>query len=830
MNKKILISSACAASSTSGERIMKKEQESPYKFPLVENERPLWWAVSLATAMLSITITQASLASEADSREAGASQARSFDINEVVITARKREESLMDIPAAVTGFSSVDLERYGVSNLTEIGQMTPHVNIGVAGGSGGGFLAIRGIGTSPNNVGFDQAVSINVDGVGISRGRLVTSAFFDLEQVEVLKGPQALFFGKNSPAGVISLSSKGPGDSFEGYVRGGYELNAREKILEAAVGGPLSESLGARLAVRGTDMQGFMRNDARAVSNPYGPAGGSEMLPGASDRRLGQESFDSRFTLEFNPTDEFSGTLKVHYSSFEDDGFASNWQGFGCEPGQSLITEGGFADPFDSCRIDKRLSRGDLAPELAEEWPLSNGGVPYREFDSILASWRMDYEADKFILTSVTGYMDYTTKYFDTSDATVYGYYAAAERDESDSISQEVRLLSSFDGPLNFTLGGYYEKSNIDFAANIRIATVGPDPITGKWHSFERKGETKGETWSLFGQAIFDITENIELAGGARWTREEKDSKMANAYVHPALSGVLTERNFPDKFKDDNVSPEATLRWRISEEWMVFAAYRTGYKSGGYSLASILLDSTSVESVTFDPEEAEGFEVGMKATLLDGRLRLDGSVYRYRFTDLQVNSFNPQTVSFVIENAAAARQEGAELAVQFVATERLSMRGSVGYNRSRYQNFDSAACYAGQTAAMGCNPLTGTQDLSGKPTTRAPDWSGNFGLTYDMPLMQGWRLSMSADANYSDDHYVSDVISPAAFQKSWVRVDGAITLYSDDDKWDISLIGRNLTDKIYLVDSNDKPGGVGMQQYGSIGRPKEVVVMLTMNF
>lgn len=787
-------------------------------------------SVGLMTTLLAGTVGEGVIASELDGGKNGTPASRSIDINEVVVTARKREESSLDVPATVTGFSSADLERYGVSNLTEIGQMTPHVNMGVAGGSGGGFLSIRGIGTSPNNVGFDQAVSINVDGVQISRGRLITSAFFDLEQVEILKGPQALFFGKNSPAGVISLSSKGPGDTLEGYLRTSYELNAKEKIVEGAIGGPLSNSVGARLAVRATDMKGFMRNLAQPIANPYGPAAGPDMLPGASESRLGQESMDGRFTLTVMPGETFSGVLKIYYSSFEDDGFASNWQGFGCAPGQPLLTEGGVADPFDNCRIDKRLSRGDMAREIVGAWPFANGGVPYREFDSVLASWRMDYERDNFMITSVTGFMDYTTQYFDTSDATVYGYYAAAERDKTDTLSQEVRLISDFDGPVNVTLGGYYEKSNIDFASGVRIAPVGPDLATGKWHSFERRGKTEGEAWSLFGQVIVDITDTIELTGGARWTREEKDSGMKNTYVHPALAGVLTERNFPARFKDDNVSPEATVRWRITDDWTVFAAYRTGYKSGGYSLASILLESTNVENITFDPEEAEGFEIGMKAVLLEGRLRLDGSVYRYNFKDLQVNSFDPNTVSFAIANAAAARQSGAELAAQLVATDNLTLRGSLGYNRSRYRNFDTASCYAGQTAEMGCNPVTSTQDLSGRPTTRAPDWSGNFGLTYDVGLTPGWRMSLSADANYSDGHYVSDVISPAAFQSSFTRVDGAVTVYSVDDKWQVSLIGRNLTDKIYLVDSNDKPGGVGMQQYGSIARPKEILMSLTVNF
>src|SRR5690606_25363452 len=135
----------------------------------------------------------------------------------------------------VSTLSGRDFDRYGVADLAKIGQMVPQVQLGVSGGGGGGFLSIRGIGTSPNNSGFDQAVSMNIDGVQVSRGRLITAGFFDLERVEVLKGPQALFFGKNSPAGVVSLTSRGPGDKLEGYVRVGYEFEADETIGEAAI-------------------------------------------------------------------------------------------------------------------------------------------------------------------------------------------------------------------------------------------------------------------------------------------------------------------------------------------------------------------------------------------------------------------------------------------------------------------------------------------------------------------------------------------------------------------------------------------------------------------
>lgn len=791
-----------------------------------------FWSLISATSVLAMApgagLAEDALSASPEPYANAGGRAGGF-IDEVVITARKREESLIDVPVAVTAFGARDIERYGAADLTKIGQMAPQVSINKASGSAGGFLTIRGIGTSPNNAGFDQAVSVNIDGVQVSRGRLLAAGFFDLQQVEILKGPQALFFGKNSPASVVSLTSKGPGDEFEGYARIGYEFHADEVIGEGAVSGPLTDTLGARLAARGRYMKGFLYNDAQPIANPFGPDAGPAMSPGASDPRLDERAADARVTFDYHPNDRFSAVLKVYLSAYEDDGFAGNEQGFGCAPGQGLSTFG-HVDPFADCEIDNRLSKTDLPAEVAQEFPRANGGVPYSKFKSALSSLNASYSGDNYTLASVTGYADYTSRYFDTSDATAYGFYAAAERDHSWSFSQELRAHSDFDGPLNFMVGGYYQKSRINFFSAARIAAVGVDPATGKYHSFERFGTTRGETWSAFGQAMIDLTDSVELAGGARWTRETKTSDMANQFVHPGLAGVLGEATFLDRFKDNNVSPEATLSWRINDEVMVYGAYKTGYKSGGMGLSAILLDITAVDDITFRPEKAEGFEAGLKAELLGQRLRLEGSIYHYDFDDLQVNSFDPVTTSYIITNAASARQKGVELNALFHVDEALALRGSVAYNRARYRAFENATCYAGQTAATGCDPVTQSQDLTGRPTTRAPDWSASAGFSYDRPITDGWMIGLSGDAFYTSGHFVSDVQSPASYQKKFVRLDASLRVYTDDERWEVAIIGRNLTNHYYLVDSNDKPGGSGMQQYGTIARPSEVLLQLTTNF
>jgi iron complex outermembrane receptor protein len=248
-----------------------------------------------------------------------AARSATDDVREVVVTARKREELLIAVPAAVNAISSADLMRYGATSLTEIAQLVPQVIIAKTGGGGAGAsLSIRGIGSSPLDAGIDQTVSLNIDGMQISRGRLVTQSFFDLEQVEVLKGPQALFFGKNSPGGVISLKSLGPTKDVEAHLQAGYEFNADQRFTEGAISGPITDTLGVRLAVRASNMDGYIRNNAEPLADPSDP---SHPSGGAAHRRdPGTSEVIGRLTLDWRPVENLGAILKVLGSKESDNG------------------------------------------------------------------------------------------------------------------------------------------------------------------------------------------------------------------------------------------------------------------------------------------------------------------------------------------------------------------------------------------------------------------------------------------------------------------------------------------------------------------------------
>lgn len=755
------------------------------------------------------------------------STAASGELEEVFVTARRQVESAMTVPVAVSVLSEADITRYNANDLKKIGQLVPQVNMAEAAAGNGASFTIRGIGSASANTGVEQAVAVNIDGVQVGRaGRIVKLGMLDLEQVEVLKGPQALFFGKNSPAGVVSLTSASPGDKTEGYALVGYELEADERYVEGAVTYPFTPAFRARIAMRASDMDGFVANKARPVASPYDPA---ITLPGSRESSPNTEEVMGRLTLVFQPNDAFDATLKIAINNAEKNTDTNGAQVV-CARGISVPTSFGVPDPTGDCKLDDRRSVTDMPEIFASTWSESNGGELFLNLDATVASLAMNLHAGNWTLTSVTGWanvdFDAFEEYTYTSISSVWG----SNTEEYEQLSQEFRAVTEFDSPVNFSFGGYYEDSDFDVLTSAMLGYAGPDPVTGRYYAYTRYGTTTNKTYSLFGQLRWDITDSLELATGARWTKEEKKlERMGHSFNHAVFEGafVPTSTVFRGEFDEDNVSPEATLSWQFDDQSMVYAAYKTGYKSGGFALPGNLSAAETLDSLKFDSETAEGFEVGYKAELLGRTLRLDVNAFRYEFEDLQVSSFDADTTRFIVRNAAKAVAEGVESSVDWRVTSAFSARGAVGYSRTRYDSFPGASCYAGQTATEGC--VDGVQDLSGKAPPRAPELVFNVGGTYETSLTDSLLLFLSLDTNFTDGNNVQENNNPVAYQKSFWRLNAAAQLYSEAG-WELSLIGRNLTNEYYMESSTDKPvGGPGEIGVG-LPRPREVVIQGTWRF
>jgi outer membrane receptor protein involved in Fe transport len=788
----------------------------------------------LAASLLASSAIAAvpALAQETETPEAASTPMASGE--DIVVTARRRDESLLNVPVAITAVGAADINRYAATDLSKIGQLVPQVIIAKTGGGGAGAsFSIRGVGSSALDAGIDQTVSLNLDGLQLSRGRLVTQSFFDIAQVEVLKGPQALFFGKNSPGGVISLRTNGPTKELAGYVRAGYEFKANERYAEGAISGPITDTLGFRIAARGSQMDGFIKNVAGPITLPSTPD-----FPGvgaAHSRDPGTKEILGRLTLQWNPSSAFDATLKVFGSRLRDHGETSGTELIcsGSPRTLDLLSGALVTDPYGDCKLNGKRSLGAPNPAIAANYPNSNGGVPITKYHSFLSSLTMNWHLDSVTFTSVSGLWSYHNDGFDNFAFDSSPAVLGVNGDKSKAFTQELRFNTSLDGVLNFAGGLYYEDSSRNTRGHGFIGNVGNDPRNNQTNNWTLLTDNSGKTYSAFGQAIWEIMPSVELAGGVRWTHEKKTTTLGNSFVNQNIAplGIVADEGAfsTGKFKDTNWSPEATLTWHPTDRTTLYAAYKTGYKSGGFSNPAILSAGQNAGNLGFAPEKAEGGEIGFKGSFLDGRLTVNSAIYRYKYDGLQLTSFNPSPPSFTIRNAASARTTGMEVDTSYHITRDLQLRLSGGYNRAKYLSFPAAPCYAGQTTASGC-VADGTQNLSGTALVRAPKWNLTGGLTNDMPISGDINLGLSADANFTSGYWLLENQNPVGWQKGFARLNATARLHQVDDNWELALIGRNLTNKYYGIAAAEKPFGTPDAIWVNIGRPREIVLQGTIRF
>ncbi len=785
-----------------------------------------WMLVSASAAALTTANAYAQDAASVEPQAGEAAGAGADGFGEILVTARRRAESLQDVPVAVSVVSATALSNNLATDLTKVAELAPQVIIGRQTVGTGAIIGIRGISSTATDPGLDQSVAVAIDNVVLSRGRIVTTAMFDLAQVEVLEGPQALFFGKNSPAGVISVSSANPTNALEGYLRAGYEFVADERYLEGAISGPITDTLSARFAFRASDQEGWMRNVAQPVQLPGRPG---VLAAGANNgrRQPAGQNYAGRLTLRWEPSDDFDATLKV-LASYEDINTSTGYAESFCTGGQTVPTALGAPLPTGDCKKNRIKSEGGLPSQFAGNYPNGNGGVPRFKTDALLASLSMNKKLGDVTLTSTTGYykQDFTDNR--NGDFTPYALIWAGQEENYRLFTQELRLASDFDDPLNFMVGAYFEDSSRFFGNYPDLFHAGLNTAAQNYTTVETLANADSRSWSVFGQLTWKILPTVELSGGARYSNDRKTQDIVNATVgvstlpfRPAGS-VLTSR-----FEDENVSPEVTLSWKPARGQLIYGAYKTGYKSGAISTAALLLASATPTNVQVGSETAEGFEIGYKGDLFDGRLRLNVTAYTYRFDDLQLGTFDPATVSFRIQNAAAARTKGISGSASLLVTDDFTLRANAGYNRARYINFADAQCYPGQTAALGC--VGGRQDLSGERLVRAPEFVFNVGADYSVPV-GAWKADLSVDATRSSSYDTSADNAPGGIQDAYWRLNASVHISPADERFRLSLIGRNLTNSYYLVSTSGRPAGTANEFIGVFNRPREVVLQAEYRF
>ncbi len=779
---------------------------------------------------------------------------------DIVVTARRRSETLNTVPVIVSVVGQAQIANNNATDLSKIGELTPTVIIGAYKSNGGGSIAIRGISSPANQAGFEQAVSVAIDGVQTSDGRIAQLGIFDVQQVEVLKGPQALLFGKNNTAGVISIATADPTDRLEISGRTSYEFVGDESTTDVAISGPLSETFGARLAVRYRNLDGWLRNTARPIANPFyraatGAPAGAAQLPGTTDTRPGDKEILARLTLKGEPSDNFTFRAKSFFARNKDAGPGTATQNIGPCTGATPRMYG-IADPAADCVVDNRTTIGNLPAAISTTMRGGTAdGSPYGKLTVLTQAIDLGWKLGAVSIDTTTGYNYTKYRFFSGLDQTSYSQLAFFNEQRAEQFSQELRVTSDLQGPFNFMAGGFYQTSRLHDNNDTKLNDGNYNVAANRYSTYEDFSLQTGNTLSGFAQVLVKPVETIEIAGGARYTRERKRFSKQNLYgigtfntlntVYPGSSRV---GYLEGKFEDSNVSPEATVTWRPDSSKTLFIAYKTGFKSGGFGLTSPLQTGTRIGDTDFDSEKARGFEAGAKGLFLDGRLRVNVAAFAYKFTDLQVNTYDPARVAYTINNAGEVRQRGGEAEVNYAPFKALTLHGAIAYTHNRFRNF-VGQCYgyafptgtvrATATAPANCSfvnatALTLQQDFNGRAPARSPDWAGNGGAEVTIPL-GAYKLAVTGDAFYSGSYYAAETMAPSTLQRSLWRFNASARVAEIDDRWSVSVIGRNLTNKYYLLYAADRTGGASVpgaisEQRGVIARGREVALQLSGKF
>lgn len=800
-------------------------------------------------ACLASIIVTAGLAVPAQAQASDPAPAADEAVNapvegEIIVTARRRDERLIDAPVAITALGGAQLDNYAVTEFSDMASLVPTMVAGKAASGSSASIFLRGVGSTALSAGFDQSVSFVVDGMPMSRGREISLSQYDVQRIEVLKGPQALFFGKNATGGLIAVSTNNPRDVFEAGFKAGYGFEAQEKYGEGYISGPIAEGLRARLAFRVSDSEGAFTNTAAATYlDPFGLERHRN-----SKYRGGGRTYSGRATVEWDATDNLTFQVKTGYTDQKDGGPSDLIERI-CGGGRTTpFTANGIPpSPNADCAIDGRSDNATLPLTVAQaDYRYAGDGHMYSRLKSGYGILTATLTSDVFDVTSITSY--YRFKQNDLSNVSGEAYPASfSQLADYRQTAEELRFQSKWDGPVNMLFGLFASSNKFIFNTDAYIFPLPTAAGNPTFTTFKRDNGFSGSSMSAFGEVTANLTDTIELAGGARWSYEARNSYQASLPANAAFAGAFPPGlRLDDRYRETDLSPQMTLRYKPSRDLTFYAAYKEGFKSGGFNISQTLTPAATVAAGEYGAERARGGEVGARAILMNGALSLNATAYYYDYLDLQVQNFDPVTIGQVVANAGTLRVKGIEGDFNW-RSGGFSLRGAAAFNDAKYKDY-IGQCYGGQTVAAGCNLLAGpsgaftSQDYDGRTPPKAPRLAGRIGASYDLPLnASGWTLQMSSDVSYTGKYHFTDTLRPDGIQSAFTKIDAALRLNGPDDRWTIGLIGRNLTNELVVTAANDIPfaGGSGTGTAGPgvladmsafVDNPREIYVEVGFKF
>ena len=697
-----------------------------------------------------------------------------FTLEEVLVTAQKRTQSVQEVPISITALSGDFIDRKNILGVSDLENFTPGLRVPQQ-DAGKTFLRIRGVGSRKFDVGSEGSVGVFIDEVYIPRFSGADVGLLDLARVEVLKGPQGTIFGRNTAAGAISIVTQAPTQEFEAFIEAGAG-NKDSHLVRGSVSGSVTDELSMRLAFGQSEEGGFQTNTNT----------------GNSDDRT---TTMIRLAALYEASDTLSIQTTVQYSEREQNALLQR--------NIATLPEGGALPLFASPLIVPITVNNDL-----RDYPMNHDGEI--DNDALFVSVKIEKEFEDVSLVSITGYQDnemFLLQDFEGSDANV-GLVIFDE--ESDTFSQEFRLVGA-----NWLAGVYYYEDDAfsDYRFNWfedslqSLVTGGRLDITDN-----APIDVNTTSWAAFGEYTFELNDKLSLTVGGRYSEDEKDFTLAGETNQPGLPVVVLPYSFSDKEKWDSFDPKVSVSYQMADDLLIYASYNEGYKAGGVQFTAI--NQTLAEAV-FDPEELAAFELGLKSDLLENTLRLNASVFYYDYEGLQVQrvdvALSGGIPAAVTQNAAESEVTGLEFDLTWLPTESLEVRLAYAYLDAEYKDFIG----------------TGGQDFSGNPLPVSPENTVLLSMEYNTMLAGDWGLVVGTDWTWVDD-YNFDVTDddPFAQQEAYTVGGARLALVSPSESVTISAFVQNMTDEEFFSQATRRASEV----IASIGEGRRYGVRVRYNF
>ncbi|HEX7819186.1 MAG TPA: TonB-dependent receptor [Sphingobium sp.] len=756
-------------------------------------------------------------ADAAEPKQSAASAGTTSNEDDIVVTAQKRSENVRDVPLAISAFGGETLAKSNVVQLYDLQRLAPSLRVDLGARADKLRIVIRGVGSSGGTA-IEPSVATFLDGVYIPREGATTSAYLDIEAIEVLRGPQGTLFGRNASVGAINLRSAEPGNSMDGRLTAEYGTGERYK-LDSFINLPVNDKLSLRFAAMGEIFNGLYIN--RADGNRVG----------------GVNTLSVRTSAKLALTDRLTDVLRIAYSSKQGNDINNMY---------ALLP-----DSFPA---------GGLATYLARFATIGSRDIDLNPFDRKVnefindrlddtrfsATNKLSWEsASGFTVNLISAYQDWrnrqTGNYILSTQTQSMIQFGQAD---SESHSEELQLISPKDllaGHLSFVGGLYYshEKLRIgeafQFKSDLCNLVLRANPLYTSCLAGTNGLATnaqfhqKTDSIAAYGQATIHLVPAVDLTLGARWSQDKKTALLDQQAIIAAGALLVASETVPLTLKEDRPTYRASLSWKPSDKALLFASYTTGFKSGGFNSATsnVRLGQTR----KLDPETVKSYEFGLKTSWFDRLLQLDVVAYRMDIANFQDRSFNG--LAFVLQNAGDIRNKGVEIDAVLRPAKGLRFNANIAYLDSVFTSYPGGSNLPG---------LPGTQNLSGKRPTFTPKWSGSIGAEYAGGLgTTGWTWLARSDLSFTTRANIGGVnnADPNTVWPSYALLGGRITVSSSDGKWSGSVFGQNLTDKGYCTSVAYQPfgallgaiaGGQSALRCNVVGPPRTFGMALSRHF